>query len=340
MREGFNPEKIKNEVNKLKKHRIIIVFYIPSSEGYYVESISVLDKCLNSIINTVNFNYTSITLINNNSISDCDKVINKYTELGYIDKYVVYSENKGKVYAVLNEARSSYEPFITISDADILFYSGWEKSIFDIFAAYPRAGTVSPYPCPYLTFYFNRSVFLFETLFRRIKYGKIVADEDIDLYVKGTNLPNIIKRKSRYNWKEKQYYLNGSTKAIVGAYHVVSTYRSEIFRNVYTVPTIKFKNSYEAFFLDYLSEKSGMYRLSTVKTYAYHIGNKLESVVENYTFDNLDQADEKNYFIIKNAKILKPTLVIVLNFIGRVFIEFYWNSESVVRKRLLNLMKK
>ena len=127
--------------------------------------------------------------------------------LELIDKYIVYNKNKGKVYVALNEARSVYEEFVTISDADILFFDGWERAVFNIFENHKKAGVVSPYPCPYTTFYLNKSVFSWNTIFKKIKYAKFVSDEDIDLYVKGTNLPKIIDRNSKFNWKEKQFIL-------------------------------------------------------------------------------------------------------------------------------------
>lgn len=299
MREGFNPIKVKNEKNLLKNHRIIVVLYIPdSSEKYFEDLHIVLDKCLYSLINTINFETTSITLINNGSGFKAEKVIDKYIE--YIDKYVVYNENKGKVYAVLNEVRGVYEKFVTITDADILFYSGWERAVFNCFQSIPNAGVVSPMPLPYLTFHFNRSIFGLNTLIGRIKYSKFVEDKDIDLYTSGTNLPNLIQRKNhKYNWKERQYHYKGY---VLGSYHVVSTYRIEQFRNIYDFPEKVFENSYESFFIDNLSENLGLYRLSTKETYAYHMGNKLDDVTYNYETNFANQITKNEFNLVRRLK--------------------------------------
>ena len=325
MREGNNPEKNREEKNILKPHRVVVVFYIPESqEDFYNEMDAVLDKCLQTLTLTINPETTNITLINNNSSKKVKSVVDKYSH--QIDKYVLYNENKGKVYAVLNEVRAVYEPFVTITDADILFYNGWEKAIFETYKQFPLAGVVSPMPLPYLTFYYNHNIFGFNTLKGYIKYGKYVADEDIDLYLEGTNLPNLVERKTKYNWREKQIVLqNKDAMAVVGAYHVVSTYRTEQFRNIYTYPDLKFKNSYELYFIDALSEGKGLIKLSTLKTFAYHIGNKIDSVVQNHDYVPKDII-EKSFFdgiVMKNKQ--SKLVVAVRALLGRFFIKFIWN---------------
>jgi hypothetical protein len=287
MRIGVNPEKFKGEKNIKKQHRVVVVFYVPNiEEDYYKESIAVLDACLNSLVNTINFETTNITLINNNSVVEVTEVIEKYIRKKQIDKYVLYDENKGKVYAVIDEVRGIYEPFVTITDCDVLFFSGWEQAVFDVFKNYSKAGVVTPLPSPYSAFTSNISVFFDHYFLGKMRYNKIVKDKDVDLYIHGVNNEALIKRKGRYNWKEKQYYLNGKVKAIVGATHFVATYKSEIFRQETAFPEIKFVNGYETAFIDDLAEKKGLYRLSTINTYAYHIGNKMDDFAERLVFNS------------------------------------------------------
>ena len=292
MRKGVNPEKIKGEKNIKKQHRVLVVFYIPNiEEEYYSESISVLDACLNSLVNTINFKTTNITIINNNSCEETNSVIDKYMRKKQIDKYVMYTENKGKVNAVLSEARSVYEPYITITDCDVLFFKGWEQAVFDVFLNFSNAGVVAPLPVPFNTFYKNVSVFFNSFFLGKMKYEKIVNDADIDLYIKGINNKALINKKGKYNWKEKQYYLKGDTNAIIGATHFVATYKSSIFRNQITYPELKFKNGYESEFIDRLADEKGLYRLSTEKSFAYHIGNQLDEFTINYSFNDVKLLD-------------------------------------------------
>lgn len=286
MRDGVNPEKFKGEKNTAYLHRVIIPVYIPNiEESYYTESLSVLDYCLNSVIQTINPQTTAITLINNNSTILINKVLEKH--LPYIDKKVTYNDNKGKVYAVLSEARASYEPFITIADADILFLSGWEHAVFEIFNNFSKAGVVAPLPTPNLAFSNNFSVFFNHYLTNKIFYNKVVSDDDCELYLKGLGNSAILNRNNRkYSWKEKQYFLkNNQVTAVLGSGHFIATYRKEIFNYNKSFPELKFFNGYEDAFIDIVADKLGWYRLSTVKTFAYHIGNKMDDFVRNITFD-------------------------------------------------------
>ena len=282
MRKGINPEKAKEQRNVLKLHRVIIPVYIPNSEEeYYKESLEVLDLCLYSLIKTINPETTVITLVDNNSASPIENITKKYREK--IDKLVTYQENKGKIYAVLNEARNAFEPFITIADADVLFFSGWEKEISELFRIYPRAGIISPLPTPNNSLYHNYSLFFDLYLRGRIGYDKIVASEDLGLYEKGLNYSKILDRPgSKYSWREKQFYLKGEKSALVGASHFVATYRSHLFHNEKTFPEFKFRLGYEERFLDDIADRKGYYRLSSMNTFAYHIGNRLDEIAERY----------------------------------------------------------
>ena len=322
MRIGENPEKSKQNLNVLKKHRIVVVFYIPDSNDNYYEDLDIiLDKCLKSIFDSINITTTAVTLINNNSSPKINVIVNKYSKL--IDKYVLYNDNKGKVYAVINEVRGVFEDFVTITDADIIFFKGWENQVFSVFLNYPKAGVVSPYPSMYTAFINNRSVFGINTFKNKIKYSKIVSDADISLFVKGTNLSDIILRKnSKTDWQQKQYFLEKPFPVVVGAYHIVSTYKTLQFRNIYTFPEQIFKNSYEDGFIDYLADKKGLYRLSTIKTHIYHMGNVNEDFIEiNNDFVNEEEID----FCKINLKTDSQIFIFFNRMLGRFLIHFKWN---------------
>ncbi|MFD0835494.1 glycosyltransferase family A protein [Mariniflexile aquimaris] len=316
MRDGVNPEKYKGEKNKCYFHRIIIPVYIPNNqEEYYSNSIEVLDACLNSLIQTINFETTAITLINNNSSEFLiQPIMVKYK--AYIDKFVIYGENKGKVYPVFSEAKAAYEPFITIADADLLFFSGWESAVFEIFKDIKKAGVVSPLPLQSLALNKNNSVFFDNYFFGRIKYDKIVSDNDNDLYLKGLFNPALFNRRNRtFSWKEKQYYLKNNVTAVLGAGHFCATYRKAIFNFETEFPEMKFINGYEDIYLDEPADRNGWYRLSTAKSYAYHIGNKIDDFVLKANFDNELLLNSKIFKNIKNpSKSIVPYRIKIIFF--------------------------
>jgi len=328
MRIGENPEKSKGLCNELKWHRVIVVFYIPNlTEDYYKEALIILDKSLQSLVDSVNFKYTAITLINNNSCNQVNELIKeKYIEK--IDKYVHYSENKGKVYAVINEARAVYEPFVTITDSDVLFLKGWDSAIFDIYENFPDVAVVSPMPSQYLTFYNNESTIGSNFLFNRIKFGKYVQDVDVDLYIKGTNLPELINRpRHNTDWKQKQYVLKkNNVIAVIGAYHITATYRSAIFKNFFDYPFYKFKNSYEELFIDSLANRMGFWRLSTNTTFVYHMGNRIDEnveILENKKTDVGSYSDFSKLVAFKKKSLLS---IFFRRIIGKIAIKYYYKK--------------
>ncbi len=309
MRVGVNPEKYKKEINKNFIHRVIISVFIPNdTEEYYKDSLEVFKTCLSSLFQTINTSITAITIINDASYDKVDEIIQTFISKGLINKYVKYEENKGKVYAVISEGRSCFEEIITIADADVLFMDGWEKQVFEIFKTVPKAGVVAPVPSQNLALYKNSSVFYDQYFTRNIIYNKIVRDEDNDLFLKGMGNLALLNRDNRkFSWKQKQYFLNSAGNPLLGAGHFVATYRREILEYNNKFPELKFKNGYEEFYLDDPADKLGLYRLSSSKTYAYHIGNKMDNFSKNYRFTGENKLENNGMeFLKKKRKSITP----------------------------------
>lgn len=280
MRVGVNPEKFKNDINHRYLHRVILPVYIPDVKDiFYKDSLLTFKLCLETLLNTINPFTTSITVVNNNSCSGVTEIIK--ANKTKIDKYVTHLNNKGKINAVLQEARGAYEPFVTITDADVLFYKGWEKAVMAIFNNFPRAGVVSPLPCPNLALYQNSALFYDTFWSKSLSYQNILKEEDTMLYLKGMNNSSLFNRsRHTYNWDQRQYVLSSnSLKAVVGAGHFIATYKTVLFQNEKSFPSNVFVKGEEIDFMDNLSDKKGFYRLSTDTTYAYHLGNTIDEEV-------------------------------------------------------------
>ncbi len=327
MRIGSNPAKSENGKNKLKNHRVIVVFYIPDSEDRYYQNLNmVLDKCLESLVNTINFETTSITLIDNNSSKSTHEIVKKYSE--FLDKYVYYSENKGKVYAILNEVRGIFEDFVTISDADILFFSGWENEVFNCFKNIPQTGVVSPFPVPHCAFESNEYVFgslsqlKYESALSRI--DKILLKKSLNNWIldrNNINYPNFDKMQVLVNVKDKKYF--------VGSTHCVATYRTVIFHNhTLSFPLYKFKNGYEKEFIDVLATQKGFFKLSVLSFYAYHMGNNLDLVSDKIIYDSSKIIDKSVFESIRSFRSNLLPFIYLKRLFGRFLIKYFWNRKS------------
>jgi len=213
-------------------------------------------------------------------------VARKYVDRGLIDKYVVRSQNRGKLETVLSEARAADEEFITISDADFLFFPGWEENIAGIMKCFPSAGMVSPFPAAHLAYFYNSNI-----IFERLKSGKIVDDLDIDLFEQGIghmpesglySKPGVKKIEP---WRVRHYYIEkNGCKALAGAVHALATYRREVVKGFSNKRVAHvFKNGYEHDYIDFAPEREGFLRLSTPQLLAYHLGNTTPGeIMETY----------------------------------------------------------
>lgn len=279
MRIGSNPEKFKRELTRSWLHRVIIPVYIPNSEdGFYKESFDVFKNCIESLLLTINSEQTAITIINNNCSVEVSNYIEDLLSKDDIQKHVKYSTNVGKTYAILSEAKSCYEEFLTISDADVYFIKGWVEETAKIFNNYKYVGMVSPLPAPTFYKFINKSCFV-RNLFK-IKLDKVVEDRDFDLFMKGVNPSKNFFDGKKWNWKEKQFYLEkNKVKSCVGALHFIATYKKSTFIKIPLNPTkYKFKGGDEIHYIEKFIDRQGYFRLSTIKTFAYHMGNKLEDL--------------------------------------------------------------
>ena len=103
-----------------------------------------------------------------------------------------------------------------------------------------------------------------------------------------------VERKM-YNKDHLEKYLvvsNKKGKAVIGCGHFMATFRAEVFQEAPSeVCKFKIVGGSENNYLDKPNDKGGYLRLSTLKNYGYHLGNK----EENWMYDKL-----KN---INNSKI-------------------------------------
>ncbi|HEY9220458.1 MAG TPA: glycosyltransferase family A protein [Lutibacter sp.] len=285
MRTIPNPEKFNFTEIVYKPHRIIIPVYIPESNDFYYSSLfEVFKMSIFSLLKTVNNFNAAITIINNNCKNEVTEYIDSLLAEKKIDKHVKLSENYGKVHTILSEARGCYEPYITIADADVFYFNNWEEEVFEIFKTFPKVGVVSPVPSPHLFKYCNIS-FIIDNIFN-LKKGKILTDQSFRLFAEGINKSPNFFFKGKIDFKETQYYIEkNKTKACLGATHFIATYKNEMFKWIpLKKPKFKFKIGDEGVFIDSEIDKIGYGRLSTIDSYAYHLGYSNPDWTMNYQF--------------------------------------------------------
>lgn len=274
MRLGSNPQKKERKIILATHHRIVIVVYIPNEEGFYKDSFDVFKTCLDSLILTIN-SYAAITVVNNGSHKKIIDFLNLYLEEKKIDTLISHNINIGKIDALIGAARGSREKYITLTDADILFVSGWQEKVEEIFAGFSNVGSVSPIPVR-RGLYFGTSSVLKQILLKKIKFKSIAIPENFNAYnryLESINWDLELREDNKWTVVE-----NNGCKAIIGSGHQVITIdRDVLFENTPTNPSLTLVGgSSENDYIDFPIDKSNKLRLATYHNYAYHMGNRLE----------------------------------------------------------------
>ncbi len=298
MRVGNNPAKNEKLLNDAY-HRIIIPIYIPNLEGYFKKGLEVTKLCIESVIKTKHLK-CRLTIINNNSCIEIRSYLDGLYAIGKIDQLIHYKSNIGKIDAVIPVAKTSSEPFITISDGDVLFKNGWIKAVENVFNNFPEAGMVAPVPNP--TFYrvYSENT-LFDSFFkRRLQFKSVCNPEDLLAFAKSIGSDTMYKKKSRL-YKQLIVKRKGE-EAVVGCGHFVATFRKEVFKKTPNKPSyMAYASSADREYLDVPNDKTGFWRLATTNCYAYHIGN----VPEQWMNSTLSSLSNETSTLKKIPKIKK-----------------------------------
>lgn len=330
MRVGMNPQKKENKLLLKTNHRVIIVVFIPSLEGYYQSVFEVLKLNLQSLIATKN-EFCELTVVNNGS---CKIVLDYLNEMFLdkkIDSVIHHNTNIGKIDALIGAARTARENLITLTDIDILFVNGWQEKVEEIFNSFKNVGSVSPIPTRNSHTYGTIST-LNKILLKRVNFSFESIKE---------NLEAQNKFFESFGWeKETDENLkwpvlkNNDVKAVLGSNHQVLTIRKDIlFKYVPTKPSLTLVgNQSEYNYVDLPIDLSGKMRLSTYNNYAFHMGNKVEDwmieVQKNNESIPFNKNNSSNKFEIEEAnknKINRIYYKINKKFVKKIFKLLYKN---------------
>lgn len=291
MRTGINPAKLDSKINQKYHHRIIIPVFIPEISGYFKDLIEVYRLCIESA-NLTQHGRSAITVVDNGSCEQVKIWLRSLHDQGIIETLITHQENVGKIDAIMGAARGCREELITLSDSDILFRNGWQEEVEKVFEAFPKAGSVAPFPIARHMYYHSSST------------QKAVVKGELSFNFKETSEHELIKEVyESYGWNYISTYdgilpilSKNGVEAVMGSGHQVFTIRRELFFGMPLKPSfIKIGSGSEQNWIDKPINELGTWRLSTVKTMVHHMGNQLtnenkaafDKVLKNQNSPNL-----------------------------------------------------
>lgn len=304
MREGVNPRKADVRLNPFPRHRVLTPVFIPSDDGYFRHAKEILRLCLESLWLTAH-GRVAITVISNGSSPDVVAMLQSLLDRGWIHQLVLNGRNWGKIDAVLSVAHGRFEPLITVADADVLFLPGWVDAVERLFEQFPECGFATPAPNPSLAYLHTTST-IFAALARgQLHFESVVPTADLDQFARSIGRPGVFRPEHRV---AQMVVRRNGTAAVVGGGHFVFTLRREVIRRIPRTPSLTaLRPLGETAWFDDPPDAFGVWRLSTARAYAYHMGN----VPEPWMYEGLERcrSDADPAVPVASLPPLRPSVV-------------------------------
>ncbi len=319
MRVGTNPEKNNPKVRLLFQHRIIIPVYIPNLEGYFEHLLEIVELSLKSLCLSAG-DKAYITVVLNGCCSDVIKKTQEWFDEGIFNQLIINQENLGKVDGTLSIAKGATEEFVTISDCDVLFKPGWLEEVEHIFTVFPEAGFVSPTPAPHLAWSHTSAMMLDAFLKRELWMGQFISEEDMQKFSESVGTPNFIN--------EKQLVIRRRNAiACAGAGHFVFSVRKAVVEGMpSSAAGTTLSSDSDKNWFDVPPDRMGYWRLSAMRSFAYHLGN----VPERWMYEELE-----SYRQSPSTTLLSP--LVTPHPSRRNFLRFI---PLVIRQHLVSLIRR
>jgi hypothetical protein len=175
--------------------------------------------------------------------------------------------NLGKVDGFLAGARASWEPVVVVSDADVLWRSGWQAALLAILAAFPECGLVGATPAPNLALATPTTV-LGALARRELSRRALVEQADLDCFAASVGRPDLF---AGYEADQLVVERRG-TVALVGGGHFAAALRRAALDELAPGP----ESGTERDGFDRPLEAAGWWRLAAPRAHALHLGNVVE----------------------------------------------------------------
>ncbi len=332
MRKGHNPNKDKVVPEVKFFHQILIPVYIPNQQDYFKDAFKIFKKCLLSIFETVDLKYTYISIVNNGSCIEVENYLSNLKEEGKIQE-LVNTSNIGKLNAIYKGLVGHDFDLVTIADADTMFLSDWQHETIKVFNTFPKAGTVGIVPQFNMYSNFCTNVIFDNFLNKEMRFFKVEEPREMQKFYHSIG----------WNMNEDHYYLQyilgiekNDVKACIGSSHFVSTYRKEVFNEIKKYVPAKMGSNSERL-LDVAAQNNGLWKLTTFKSYAHHMGNVYEYWMDEVKFHQTLKKLDYNKFQLNQP--LKLAFLIKNKFFKNVmrvkfFNDFYFKCKGLPKSVL------
>lgn len=287
-RQGNNPQKIRESATTPPSEiTVAALTYIPEQAGYFTNVLDALKLCLASIRAHADYPF-DLLVLDNGSCKEVRSFLYEELEQGRIDYLIVNQRNIGKMNAVFQMLSAAPGETIFYTDGDIYYKPGWMSAHLNILKTFPKAGLVGGTPLRNLAQYCTEGTI-----------GWIESHSSELEYQKGDLIPIEWTREFLHSvgsedverWKHLQdcrVTYKGVT-AYAGASHMQYAISRAVAQSIPRYRSDKAISAENDLHIDTFLENSGYLRLSTDKSYVYHIGNSISESWLMYEYRRLVQ---------------------------------------------------
>ena len=280
MRQGQNPAKMGLPAYQPKKLGLALLSYIPSQDGYFAHSLEILRYQIASIHHsTRDFD---LLVFDNGSCPEVQEALRRLQQDGFIHFLILARFNLGKTGALNWILAALPNEFVGFSDGDVLFRPGWWEKSLEILQAFPSAGLVSAQPC------------LFDILKGEGQaqhglendpacrtYTGLLDPVVVEEYGRGIGLEpaNIeaLKQKPVQIVEDNR----SGVRAVVGPSHMQFILPNAAARRILPLPSAYALFRQETREINVSIDRAGLYQLTTLDAYVYHMGNQLDESISD-----------------------------------------------------------
>lgn len=145
MREGQNPAKFVQQIDKPEKITVAVLAHIPFLSGFYAHTLDVLKECLGSLWRTTGLPY-DLLVFDNGSCKEAVDFLREAHQDGRIQFLVLSEKNIGKGGAWNFIIQFAPGEVLAYADSDVYFHAGWLEGALRILETFPNAGMVTSRP--------------------------------------------------------------------------------------------------------------------------------------------------------------------------------------------------
>ncbi len=282
-RSGRNPQRGISGLAPPAPITVTTMVHVPELDGYWTESLEVLELCLDSLRRSTSQPF-DLLVLDNGSCREVAAFLHDRYAARQIDQLVSSRRNLGKVGGWNLLFATAPGKTIAYTDSDIYFLPGWLETSQAVLAAFPEAAMVTAQPIPG-----DLSQHCDSTL------AAAAADPTVD-WREGNDLipPHYVESHRRSLGEAPEEYAarvqdrrevrlrRGDTPAYISASHLQFLAPREVLNRVF--PMTPHRPMGDVGRLDEALDEAGYWRLSTVDYLIHHMGNRRPDLAREVPF--------------------------------------------------------